>query len=53
MLLSIPAVRRRFYEFFVFTHIFLGVSFFGLLWWHIKGEYASVSNQTLSLPKQR
>ncbi|KAF9639832.1 putative ferric reductase protein [Lasiodiplodia theobromae] len=41
MLLSIPAVRRRFYEFFVFTHIFLGVSFFGLLWWHIKGEYAS------------
>ncbi|KAH7028601.1 ferric reductase like transmembrane component-domain-containing protein [Macrophomina phaseolina] len=41
MVLSLPAVRRRFYEFFAFTHIILGTSFFGVLWWHIKGEFAS------------
>ncbi|GME37512.1 putative ferric reductase protein [Neofusicoccum parvum] len=41
MVLSVPWVRRRFYEFFAFTHIILGMAFFGVLWWHIKGEYAS------------
>ncbi|KAF9639290.1 putative ferric reductase protein [Lasiodiplodia theobromae] len=37
--LSIPWFRRKFYETFVYTHIFLGLSFIGILAWHIKGEY--------------
>lgn len=41
MILSLPPVRRRFYEFFAFTHIILGMAFFGVIWWHIKGEFAS------------
>ncbi|EKG12843.1 ferric reductase transmembrane component 7 [Macrophomina phaseolina MS6] len=43
MLLSLPWVRRRAHEFFVCSHVFLGVSFIGILAWHIKGEYISVS----------
>ncbi|KAH7020634.1 hypothetical protein B0J12DRAFT_746610 [Macrophomina phaseolina] len=41
MLLSLPWVRRRAHEFFVCSHVFLGVSFIGILAWHIKGEYIS------------
>ncbi|KAL1634854.1 hypothetical protein SLS58_010483 [Diplodia intermedia] len=39
--LSIPRLRRTFYELFVYTHIFLGLAFIGILAWHINGEYIS------------
>ncbi|KAF2798531.1 hypothetical protein K505DRAFT_333378 [Melanomma pulvis-pyrius CBS 109.77] len=38
---SIPWIRRRFYEAFKCVHIFLGISYIGLLWWHVWGEYMS------------
>jgi hypothetical protein len=41
--LSIPWMRRRFYEAFKYVHIILGVSYIALLWWHTWGEYMSVS----------
>jgi predicted ferric reductase len=41
--LSMPWMRRRFYEAFKYVHIFLGVSYVALLWWHIWREYTSVS----------
>jgi len=41
--LSIPWMRRRFYEAFKYVHIVLGVSYIALLWWHIWGEHMSVS----------
>jgi hypothetical protein len=40
---SIPAIRNRVYEFFKIAHIFLAISFFGILFWHIKGEWYTVS----------
>ncbi|KAF2190469.1 hypothetical protein K469DRAFT_488130, partial [Zopfia rhizophila CBS 207.26] len=40
---SIPWIRRRFYEAFKYVHIFLAISYIGLLWWHIWGEYMSVN----------
>jgi hypothetical protein len=40
---SLPYFRRHFYEAFKYLHIFLGISYIGLLWWHIWGEYMSVS----------
>ncbi|PSN63795.1 hypothetical protein BS50DRAFT_590808 [Corynespora cassiicola Philippines] len=39
--LSIPWIRRRFYEAFKYVHMFLGTSYIGVLWWHIHGEYMS------------
>jgi predicted ferric reductase len=32
--LSLPFVRTRFYESFYFTHILMGVTYLGLLFWH-------------------
>ncbi|EOD47362.1 putative ferric reductase protein [Neofusicoccum parvum UCRNP2] len=39
LILSVPWIRSRFYEFFAYMHIFLGFAFTGILWWHIEGEY--------------
>ncbi|KAF2263384.1 hypothetical protein CC78DRAFT_273887 [Lojkania enalia] len=38
---SIPWIRGKFYEAFKYVHIFLAVSYIGLFWWHIYGEYMS------------
>ncbi|KAF2689601.1 hypothetical protein K458DRAFT_290834, partial [Lentithecium fluviatile CBS 122367] len=38
---SIPYIRARFYEVFKYVHIFLGVAYIGMFWWHIYGEYMS------------
>ncbi|KAL1629787.1 hypothetical protein SLS56_005183 [Neofusicoccum ribis] len=43
LILSVPWIRSRFYEFFAYMHIFLGFAFTGVLWWHIEGEYMAVS----------
>jgi hypothetical protein len=40
---SIPWIRKRFYELFAYTHIFFGVAYLAVMYWHVKGEYMSVS----------
>jgi uncharacterized membrane protein SpoIIM required for sporulation len=40
---SLPWIRSRFYEAFKLLHITLAILFFVFLFWHITGEYITVS----------
>ncbi|KAF2499659.1 pectin lyase-like protein [Lophium mytilinum] len=40
-LLSLPYFRKRAYELFAYTHIFLAIAYLALLCWHTRGEYMS------------